>query len=62
MHSHHFHGLSTATLKRLLADLLDLQDERERAVEVAVLELPVREHTIWTLEEVLQAGGGVGGG
>ena len=54
MRAAHFKGLSTPILKLLLADLLDLQDERKMALDVAVLELTAREHTIWTLE-VLEA-------
>jgi hypothetical protein len=38
----------------LLADLLDLQDERRFALDVAGLELPAREDTIRTMEEVLE--------
>jgi hypothetical protein len=51
----HFTGLSTAIVKLLLADLLDLQDERRFALGIAALELPAREQTIRTMEEVLEA-------
>lgn len=51
----HFRGLSTAIVQLLLADLLDLQDERMFALDVAALELPAREQTIQTMEEVLAA-------
>jgi hypothetical protein len=50
----HFKGLSTAIIMLLLADLLDLQDERRFALDVAGYELPAREDTIRTMEEVLE--------
>jgi hypothetical protein len=53
----YFRDMPTPTLMRLLADVLDLQDERRFALDVAVFELPAREHTIWTMEEVLEARG-----
>lgn len=46
-----------AILKRLMRVLINLQDERDLAADVAVFELPAREHTVWSLEEVLDARG-----
>jgi hypothetical protein len=51
----HFKGLSTAIVMLLLADLLDLQDERRFALDVVVgFELLARGDTIRTMEEVLE--------
>jgi len=53
--AYHFKDMPTPTLMRLLADLLDLQDERRFALDVGVYELPARDHTILTMEAVLEA-------
>jgi hypothetical protein len=47
-------GLSTAIIKLLLADLLNLQDERRFALDVVGFELLAREDSIRTMEEVLE--------
>jgi hypothetical protein len=51
----HFRGLSTAIVMLLLADLLDLQDERRLISGVVRGEMLARGGTIRTMEEVLDA-------
>lgn len=50
-----FQKLETKKLKMLLAELYDLQSSRVGAFDAAPRELPERQHTITTLEEVLKA-------